>query len=95
MEFLRLAEYVDEPTPTLQEWMEHAKNFKDVNARMEQRRMEAEKRVQEVKMRLEKEKSLTPDPSPVGRGDLKISTIGVTSKASPFWGRLEGAPLRV
>ena len=56
MEFLRLAEYVDEPTPILQEWMEHAKNFKDVNARIEQRRMEAEKRVQEVKMRLEKEK---------------------------------------
>ena len=65
IEFLNLADYVDEPTPTLKEWMEHAKNFKDVNGRMERHRIEVEKRVQEVKLRLEAEKKGSlPKPLP-------------------------------
>ena len=35
--------------------------------------------------------SLTPDPSPVERGDLKTSSIGETSEASPTGGGLVGA----
>ena len=38
--------------------------------------------------------SLTPDPSPVERGDLKTSTNGVTPKASPTGGGLEGASFK-
>lgn len=56
IEFLDLAKYADHTTPALQEWMEHAKNFKNVNSRMERRRMELEKREQEVKKRLEEKK---------------------------------------
>ena len=37
--------------------------------------------------------SLSPDPSPVGRGDLITSTIGVTSEASPTGGGLVGASI--
>ena len=34
IEFLNRAKYVEEPSPTLQEWMEHARSFKNVGERM-------------------------------------------------------------
>ena len=56
IEFLDLAKYADNTTPALEEWMSHARSFKNVNERITKRDAELQERMNRV-IRMQKERS--------------------------------------
>ena len=55
IEFLDLAKYADHTTPALEEWMSHARSFKNVNERITKRDAELQERMNRV-IRMQKER---------------------------------------